>query len=158
MSTSDIKLAAMRYLVRREHATSELKRKILRKFSGCEAAIDAEIKMLAEEGFQSDQRYAEQMVRNGVFRYHGPVRIRAELHQLGISEELINNAMDEEGADWSKLIVELSEKKYGNEPPPREAKDIAKRLRFFNSRGFRSEHINKVVKDDMFEGIYENQS
>ncbi len=154
----DIRSAALKMLVRREQAASELRKKLSRKFPGATGQIDEEIDRLAEDGYQSDLRYAEMVVRSGIAKYHGPLRITAELRSKKIDEATINKAFDEEGTDWSKLIVLLDEKKYGSGPEPKEVSDLAKRMRFYQSRGYKPEHINLVVREDMFDAVYDGKN
>jgi regulatory protein len=150
----EIRHAAMKMLVRREQAASELRRKLSRKFPMEEECIEREIKKLAEDGYQSDLRYAEMVVRSGIAKYNGPIKITAELRSKKIDELTINKAFTEEDTDWSKLIVLLDEKKFGLVPQPSEVKDIAKRMRFYQSKGYKPEHIDLVVREDMFDAAY----
>ncbi|MCZ0869631.1 MULTISPECIES: RecX family transcriptional regulator [Dasania] len=78
---ADIRYAAIKLLVRREQSLSELTTKLTRKFPGSKVLIEQELEELAEEGLQDDLRYVEMVVRSGINKYHGPLRIRAELRQ-----------------------------------------------------------------------------
>ena len=146
---ADIRYAAIKLLVRREQSMSELSTKLTRKFSGSESHIEQELEKLAEEGLQSDLRYAEMVVRSGINKYHGPLRIKAELRQKKVNDSIIEKAFAEEDADWSKLIVALDKKKYGSAPMPKEPKDVAKRLRFFQSKAYNAEYIDVVLGDPL---------
>ena len=148
--TKEIKNAAIKILVRREYAVSELKKKLEKKFDDSEADIDRVIQELDKDNLQSDTRYAEMVIRAGISKYRGPIRIKGELRLKGIDDETIIKAFAEEGTDWSKLILALEKKKYGASPEPKEPKDVAKRLRFYHGQGYSSEYIDLVMKDSWF--------
>jgi regulatory protein len=96
--------------------------------------IEEALDKLRDQGLQSDQRfaqsYAEQRARNG----HGPLKIKIELIQHGVSESLAETTMSALEVDWQDLARKAFEKKF-----PEPAKDLnekAKRQRFMRQRGF----------------------
>ena len=139
----DIRRSAMDLLAFREHSMQELITKLLRKFPGCEH-IDSQLQQLATENLQSDQRFAEAFVRSRVYKGQGPLRIRNELRQRGIASTLIELTLEQAGVDWFAVISELSARKYGD-APVRDEKDKAKRIRFFQYRGFSYELIKHTL-------------
>jgi regulatory protein len=143
VSASDVRRAAMDLLARREHAFQELMTKLARRF-GDNSLIEEQVQLLADEKLQSDQRFAESFVRARINKCHGPIRIKNELRQRGVSERWVSHAMREQGSDWVELIQHLSDQKYGG-LPPLNAKERAKRMRFFQYRGFSFEQINQVL-------------
>lgn len=104
--------------------------------------IEMAVIRLNEEGLQSDQRLAEAFVRSRANRGQGPMKIKAELRQKGISDAEIQVAMEEAGQDWFALAAEVAAKKFRE--PPQDPKEKAKRSRFLQQRGFSFDHISAV--------------
>ena len=125
---------AMDLLSRREHSRDELVRKLAaRGFQGTECELTVE--QLAVEGLQSDQRFSESFVNARVGRGNGPVRIRHELEQRGISSDIIEQCLVESGTDWQDLARKVRHKRFGS-PPPLAYKEKARQARFLQQRGF----------------------
>ena len=147
--TVDIRRAAMDLLARREHSRQELGQKLLRRFSGQQDAIDIEIDRLNEEGLQSDSRLAEAFIRSRVNRGQGPVKIRAELRQKGVSDGDISLAMEACEVDWFEQARDAADRKFGATLAIDEDYDEAMRLkakvsRFLQQRGFTFDHISRL--------------
>ena len=132
----------MHLLSLREHSRFELERKLLRRFDT--ALVQQVLQNLEQQGLQSDTRFAEQYVYSRRNRGYGPVRIRAELLERGVSEELITVWLDVPARDWQALMLEAVTKKFGDLPPA-DRKEMAKRGRFLSSRGFPSWMINDYL-------------
>ena len=142
ITSADVRLAAMDLLARREHSVIELKRKLKRRF-GDECAVDDQLAMLAEEGLQSDARFAESFLCQRSGSGYGPVRLKAELRERGLSDEQIEQALQELVIDWCEVASEVLEKKFGPEPPA-DVKEKARRLRFMQYRGFYQDHYQPL--------------
>ena len=145
ISPLDIRRSAMDLLAFREHSMQELATKLLRKFPGCEH-IDSQLQQLATENLQSDQRFAEAFVRAKINKGQGPLRISNELRQRGIASTLIELTLEQAEIDWFAVIAELSIRKYGDSAV-RDEKEKAKRIRFFQYRGFSYELIKHALDD-----------
>ena len=134
-----IRAAAMDYLSRREHATYELSQKLLAK--GYESEdVSAALSRLSTQGLLSDERFTEAFINQRINRGSGPLKIRAELRQKGISDAMIEAFLDERNKQWRKSAQAVRNKKYGLEQPS-DLKEKARQTRFLQSRGFSSEHI-----------------
>ena len=142
VTSADVRLAAMDLLARREHSMIELKRKLQRRF-GDECAIDDQVARLAEEGLQSDARFAESFLCQRSGSGHGPARLKAELRERGLSDEQIDRGLQELVVDWCELASQVLEKKFGPEPPV-DVREKARRLRFMQYRGFYQEHYQPL--------------
>ncbi|PIE39354.1 MAG: hypothetical protein CSA53_01960 [Gammaproteobacteria bacterium] len=140
---SEIRAAAINLLARRDYSLFELNRRLSKRFDAPDL-IEQQLQRLAEEGWQSDARFAEVFVRAQVAKLRGPVRIRAEMRQRGVSPALIERSLEQADTDWFALIQTLNARKFGSDYP-KDPKDRAKRLRFFQYRGFGQEHINSVL-------------
>lgn len=139
-----IRLKAMDLLARREHSVKELLRKLSDRFEERELIIKV-VDQLARDNLVSDSRFAEMYVRSRINKQFGPVRITHDLRERGISDLQISRALCDADTDWFQLIRDLSVKKYGYTVPS-EVKETAKRMRFFQSRGFDSDCIRSIFK------------
>lgn len=133
----------MDLLARREHCFTELATKLSRQFSDSQA-IEQQLRLLAEQNLQSDRRYVETFVRSRVRKGQGPLRISSELRQKGVAMRLISSVFEENDTDWGLVIQSVSAAKYGN-TAPRDEREKAKRIRFFQYRGFDFEQIKQVL-------------
>ncbi len=141
-----IRKKAMDLLARREHSFYELYRKLRVRYpdEGLEGLLEEAIQRLADEGLQSDERFAESYLRLRVGAGFGPQRIRMELRDRGIEDGLISRVVEHSGEDWLLRACEVYEKKLGNDPV-NERRELAKRQRFLHYRGFSPELIRQVV-------------
>src|SRR5690606_5293459 len=133
----DIRRAAMDLLARREHSYRELTRKLSVRFDAVEM-IRIQIDRLRDEQLQSDARFAESYLYSRAQRLYGPQRIRAELRERGVSDELVVAAFGATDIDWSANRAKLMLSKFGDKAPV-DFKEKAKRLRFLQYRGFSTE-------------------
>ena len=139
-----IRIKAMDLLARREHSVKELLRKLCERYEETELIADV-VRQLSEDNLVSDSRFAEMYIRSRIGRQFGPVKIKNDLRERGVSEDKIRCALNEANQNWLQLIQELSEKKYGKTLPS-EAKETAKRMRFFQSRGFDTDCIRSIFQ------------
>ena len=135
----------MDLLAGREHSLSELQRKLSRRFPSPD--VDEAVHRLAEEGLQSDERFAISFTRERILRGQGPRRIAAELRQRGVAAALIEPAMasarEEIGYSWAELAAAALERKFGATV----AEDLpakARRARFLYQRGFAADEAIDV--------------
>lgn len=143
INPADIRLAAMNLLARREHSLRELRNKLQRRFPD-ESMIDEQLSRLVEERLQSDMRFAESYARQRTSRGYGPVRVREELRERGVSESEVQLALDEMEVDWCELAAVVIQKKFGA-AEPRDIKEKARRARFMQYRGFQSDHYRQLL-------------
>jgi len=130
---------ALDCLIRREHGSVELLRKM--KAKGYEEEVcETVLQDLIDEGSQSDMRFAIAMVAHGAFKGQGPVKIRQDIQQKGLTGEIVSLAFEEAEIDWHGLAMEVRIKKYGP-CMPEVWKDKAKQMRFLQQRGFEMDQI-----------------
>jgi regulatory protein len=137
-------LAAVRLLARREHGVEELRRKLLNKGHPAEA-VDRALAKLQGKHLLSDERYASTLVRHQARRGQGPVRIRAQLRQQGLKEEVIQDNFGAAQPNWTQLACEARRRKFGNSLP-KTAAERAKQARFLQYRGFNADQIRAALK------------
>ena len=127
--------AALKMLMRREHSKLELFNKLQLKGYD-EEIIDHAITQLAEQNYQSDERFAEAFILMRFNQGKGPVRIASELKLKGISSFNLSDF------DWFKSAKEIRKKKFGDLASS-DFKEQAKQKRFLQSRGFNLDQINQ---------------
>ena len=113
--------------MRREYSQLELLKKLqLKAFD--DAIINNSISLLAEQNFQSDERFSEAFILMRYNQGKGPLKIAFELKARGI------NKFNLTAFDWSKLAKEVRIKKFGHGISV-DFKDRAKQKRFLQSHG-----------------------
>lgn len=142
----EVEIAAVRMLSRREHSTEELKRKLAAK-GHPEASIATVLDKLGQKKWVSDERFTTNYVHYHARRGQGPVRIRAELRQQGITDSQIQQEVGAAERDWSHLATEVRRRKFGD-ALPRTQGGRAKQARFLQYRGFNSDQIRAALKFD----------
>jgi len=135
-----VRVAAMDYLSRREHATQELFQKLLAKKDYEADEISEALARLAGQGLLSDERFTEAFIHQRINRGSGPLKIRSELRQKGISDAMIGAFLDERDVQWQEIALAVRLKKYGSGLPIN-AKEKMRQVRFLQSRGFTNEQI-----------------
>ncbi|MFT5427252.1 MAG: regulatory protein [Gammaproteobacteria bacterium] len=136
----------MRLLSIREHSFNELERK-LNKNDDCQDDVLTVIEQLRDEDLQSDGRFTEAYIHSRLQRGFGPVRIRQELRERSISDELISLHLQANDAQWNEQVRQVREKKYGKLVPT-SYPDKMKQSQFLQYRGFTSEQIRQIFRTD----------
>jgi len=148
-SESDNEQVAMRWLARRDYARLELRRRLTGRGMQAER-VDAVLDDLEKHNLLSDARFAEIFVNARVSRGQGPFRIRYELEERGVSDELIETAFEEAATDWVRLARDVRLKKFGGDDPA-DFNQRARQMRFLRQRGFESDHIRGALNNDEFD-------
>ncbi len=139
-----IRKKAMDLLARREHSEQELWRKlILRDYDTND--IDETLRELKIDGLQSDHRFAESYVNHRVNTGIGPVKIRFELRQKGINDDLANEFLEPLYDRWETLMQQQRVKKFG-EIIPADYNARMKQARFLQNRGFAAESVMRLFR------------
>jgi regulatory protein len=134
---------AMDLLAGREHGRAELLRKLGKAGFDPDVAAEATDR-LKDEGLQSDRRYVENFVQSRIGQGKGPVRIRAELGERGMSPGLVDDVIEEAEADWQAMAREVRERKFGPQRPGDFA-EKARQMRFLQYRGFEPDQVQSAV-------------
>lgn len=137
--------AALKLLARREHARQELFWKLVQR-GYAEEVVAAELDRLAAERLLSDERFAEAFTRSRTERGQGPRRIRAELQQRGVAEQLIEAALDDVGTDWFALARQVARRRFGTAPAT-DWQERGRRSRYLEQRGFTHDQIRFALED-----------
>ncbi len=108
LSPNEVYQRCLALLSQREHSQHELRQKMLRH-GVSEALVEATLKRLQADGYQSDARFVESFVRSRLNKRHGGRKIAYELQQRGISaahaKAEIGKYDDEQLANAQTLIV-----------------------------------------------------
>ena len=144
----DPRAKAIALLARREHSARELKRKLEARGISRDDAERA-VRGLAQDGWQSDARYAELLVRSRVASGYGPVRIEAELKLAGVDADAARRSLDQPGVDWRALCDKVRSRRFHGFP--QSSTERAKQYRFLMARGFDSSQISAALKGEAIE-------
>ncbi len=139
---NEIRKKAMDFLARREYGQTELIKKLADK-GYVRRLVEQSITRLTEQGLQSDDRFAGAFVQSRINQGKGPVRIRLDLSQRGVSNAVIEMTLEASAADWHRLAREVRERKFGRGEPA-DFKAKAKQMRFLQYRGFEQDHIQSA--------------
>ena len=137
---------ALHLLAMREHASAEIRQKLLRKGFAVEVT-ERVIRDLLDSRELSDARYTESFVRQHIGRGQGPVRIRAALREAGIGSELIDESLAASELNWQALAHSVRAHKFGAAAPA-SFHERAKQARFLQYRGFTHEQIRAALGSD----------
>ncbi len=140
------RVAALDTLARRDHASTELTRKLVEKGYDPDVVAGV-IDRLQVDRLVNDRRYVESFVALHAARGQGPVRVRADLRNLGVPRELVDEGV-EAYADWLTPLRQARQKKFGVELPS----DYAARqsqVRFLTYRGYTGTQIRLALGFDM---------
>jgi regulatory protein len=140
------RMAALDALARRDHASEDLRRKLLEK--GYDAVVVAPlIDALRAEKLLDDRRYTENFVAYHAARGQGPLRIRADLRRHGLEGTLVEERLDA-FPDWIVHLRKAQRKKFGAKLPGTYA-DKQRQARFLGYRGFTSAQIRTALGFDI---------
>ncbi len=136
---------ALRLLARREHARTELARK-LAPYAESVDVLDALLDDLTTRHLLSDERYVEMRLNARRARF-GNARLAYELRTQGVSKELVDTALAT-GEDELTRARQVWQRKFGDKTEVFDATERARRMRFLMSRGFSGETIRRVLRGD----------
>jgi len=100
---SSIRSKAMDLLARREHSAQELRQKLKTREYDIDA-IDEILQALKEDRLQSDERFTESYVNHRFNAGVGPLKIRYELRQKGVSDRLVDEFLEPGLGDVSAFM------------------------------------------------------
>ena len=133
---------AMRLLARREHSRVELRRKLANIATEADN-VDVVLDDLAQRGWLSDARYAEQAVRAKARRF-GPVKVEHDLRSKGVTDEAIAAAFRAAGEEGEADIQRVWRTRFC--AAPNNDRERARQVRFLQGRGFKLDDILKFLR------------
>ena len=148
-----IRIYIYRKLAEREWGFENLLDKIRSNFSGNDLSQCRDIlNEFAEDGSQSDHRYALSYVRQcRDTRGYRPIKVKAKLMEHKIASHVIDEVLHPNHAIWTLRAKEERMKKFKGLPD--NAKEKAKQSRFLQQRGFSFSQINQSFDTDIDDAI-----
>lgn len=140
-----IKTNCLRLLARREHSREELVDKLRLKGFNRDNILPV-LNELAEQGWQSDSRYAESYIREQIRKGYGPLVIAFELNRNAITEVNLDDILLSVADSWQAHLTQVYAKKY-QDNHPKSVIELAKRNRFLLQRGFSTAMINNLFTE-----------
>jgi regulatory protein len=138
--------AALDALARRDHASEDLRRKLIEK--GYDAVVVGPLlDALRAERLLDDRRYTENFLAYHAARGLGPLRVRAELRRHGLEGTLVEECLDA-FPDWIVHLRNARQKKFGEKLPGTYA-ERQRQARFLGYRGFTSAQIRTALGFDI---------
>ena len=134
----------MDLLARREHSAQELRQKLKSREYDADA-IDEVLQELISDRLQSDERFTEAYVNHRFNAGVGPLKIRYELRQKGISDLLADEFLEPLSDRWDQLMVQQRVRKYG-EVIPADYAERMKQARFLQNKGFSPESVMRLFR------------
>lgn len=138
-----IRYTITQLLSRREHGFQELIQKLSMKGFHIDHFLPI-LSQFQDANIQCDKRFAEMHLRTAISKGQGLIRYREVLKQLGVSEEYIQMALNEDSTDWYALAKKVKQKKFGAKVVT-EPKAQMKQKRFLLYRGFSAEQIKHAL-------------
>lgn len=133
---------ALRFLARREHSREELRRKLSAHAAEGED-VNGVLDDLAQRGWLSDARFAEQAARAKARRF-GPLRVAQFLKARGLADEIIQAGVQAAGAEGHASIEAIWRTRYRD--APLDEREKARQVRFLQGRGFPLDEIFRFLK------------
>ena len=128
--------AILRLVSRREYSKLEIRQKLSLKFT--KETVEKALAYSIEKRYQSDDRYAEMLLKHIVFVKEGPLKFIAKAKAKGITSSIIEKYV--ETVDWDEVILDLYNKKadfFNN--------DQNKLFSFLLRKGFYKSNISKLL-------------
>jgi len=131
------------YLARREYARAELREKLLAT-GAARDEVDAVLDGLAAQGYLSDARYADALVRKKQGAYSRRA-IAETLKAKGVAADVAAEALRDAQTDDDDALVALWRRRFGR--PPADERERARQVRFLQSRGFALSAILRLLRN-----------
>ena len=134
---------ALDFLARRPRTVKEIEQKLSEEYA---PDITARVTdMLNEYNYTDDASYAAEYVKERLNAGYGPVKIEWELRGRGISQELIDTALEQSDKIIIQSAVESLRVKYRNNPVM-DDKEKARAYNFLLRRGFDTDTVEEAIR------------
>ncbi|MCP1675432.1 regulatory protein [Natronocella acetinitrilica] len=138
--------AGVRLLARREHASSELRLKLMQR-GYADDVIRQALAQLIDRDYLSDQRFVEVFLRHRCEQGYGPIRLVADMQARGVDDAIYRPFLDALEVDWIALARDQKRRRFGPGKPPNR-KEWARQGRFLAGRGFTAEQVYTVLGEE----------
>lgn len=143
MRSAELYQHAVSLLSRKDYSNNGMRR-ALHHLSDDGMTVEEVIVRLGDNNYLNDQRMAENMVSRLLRKQYGPLRIRLELRQKGIEQDVADKAISDSGVDWFQMASDSRRKKFGDERPA-DVNEKIRQMRYLQSRGFTMDMINEAM-------------
>ncbi|MDA3978711.1 MULTISPECIES: recombination regulator RecX [Gallibacterium] len=145
MNTNLALAYVLKLLAIRDYSEYELRCKLQAKaFS--EQEIEDVIEKCQANNWQNDFRFCEHFLLSRVQRGYGLQRIKQEMQQKGIQNEVFQHVLAQSEIDWFALAEQVLSKKFPDYAEIQDLKIKQKMWRYLYSRGFNQEEISSLFK------------
>lgn len=134
MTVTELYNIATGLLARRDYSIRELTLYLLRSTPD-ENMVSEVVAQLREHHYLDDLRIAERERDKGLKKFHGPTRIKQDMKQKGIPDDIVNQVMEQSDIDWYDLAWQYRRKKFGVNLPD-DQKDKSKQIRRMQYKGY----------------------
>ena len=143
---------ALEYLGKREYSYAELGQKLKSHLEEDESfeQITEILEDFKTRGWLSDARFTEQIVHARSHKF-GSAKIANELREKGVSQDLIETAIEQVKENELDNAKEIWRKKFKKPPDSRDA--WARQARFLQGRGFGFDVIKKVLNSKLEDDV-----
>jgi len=141
---AELKTYLLDLLARREYSQLELQQKLRLKQID-PALVASLLDWLAKQGYQSEERFARQLIRAKLQKGYGSYAIAQFCFEHGVSKAMQQVVLAEMDIDWLSLAADSYGKKYAGKAIAN-FQDKQKRMRYLQSRGFDSAVIQQLFK------------
>jgi regulatory protein len=133
-------------LARRDRAAADLRRKLLDRGYASDVIAGVVAQLVAEK-LVDDRRYVENFIAYRAARGQGPLRIRTDLRQSGVTGDLVEAGVTSY-REWLDGLRAARQKKFGAKLPTDYA-DRQRQARFLAYRGFTGAQIRAALGIDI---------
>lgn len=139
------KAYVLKLLANREYSEKEIRDKLASRYD--EDICNSVVESFLQQGFISNVRYSEMIIRHYVNRGYGISKIKFELMQKGVSAQLLQEYLENNEIDWvSKARMQL-ESHYNN-IQDMDYLEKQKACAYLVRRGFTANEAIKALKDN----------
>jgi regulatory protein len=136
----DVFLYALKILQRRDYTISGLRQKLEAKFDHVSEEV---MERLIRRNYLNDRRFAENYASKR--KHHGPIVVRAELIDRGVSETLADEIISQ--AEWPSLQQALAARmRSWNLRAPVQSRDAARLFRALARLGYDEDAIREEIE------------
>jgi regulatory protein len=137
---------AVKLLASREHSRLELARKLAARRYPSDV-VETVLDDLERDDLLSEARLVDAYVAERLGKGFGPLRIRFELREKGLPDDLVEPHLDLGDERCMTLLRTAHNRRFGAEAPV-DARERAKRGRFLEYRGFPARLIARLLDSD----------
>ncbi|MGN0399449.1 MAG: regulatory protein RecX [Blautia sp.] len=139
-------LRAMHILERSDKTKAELERKLIQS-EYPRAAVEAALAYVESFGYINDKRYAQRYIESGKEK-KGKARLKLELARKGISDSVIEEALEETEFEDARSVIREMMKKRRKGNCLFDEKEKRRLYGFFQRKGFSSSDILAVIREE----------